>query len=125
MRNIMKRLLLTVIASLVLVSTSIAQDQFSTHWPEFDDGDYETQTTVIAYVQLDGEFITDDYANFEVAPFVGDQVRGRAAARNKEGCAGSDLGVIRGSAVVYLHPAFAVDRGARRRPAGIDRSLAA
>ena len=50
-----------------------------THWP-FNTYAFEDQMPLVAFVQLDGSFIenTDDYANFEVGAFVGDEVRGHA-----------------------------------------------
>ena len=55
--------------------TFIAQE---THWPLFNGDDYPDQQPVIAYVQLNGNYIdvTDDWANLEIAPFVGEQCRG-------------------------------------------------
>ena len=49
-----------------------------THWPSFNGDAYPDQQPVIAYVQLNGNYIdvTDDWANLEIGAFVGEECRG-------------------------------------------------
>ena len=49
-----------------------------THWPDFNGNVYPFQKPVIAYVQVNGNYIdvADGWANLEIAAFVGDQCRG-------------------------------------------------
>ena len=71
----MKKLFLTLIAAFAFCGSIFAQ---TTHWPEFYDPAFESQGGLSAFVQIDGTFIenTDDYANLEIAAFVGDECRG-------------------------------------------------
>ena len=64
-----------MIASLAFCGSIFAQ---TTHWPDFNYNDYQNNDALVAFIKIDTNFITrsDDYANFEVGAFVGDQVRG-------------------------------------------------
>ena len=70
----MKKVLMTLVAVLAISFASFAQD---THWPEFNLYQYQFNLPLVAFVQIDGEYVTvDNYTNFEIAAFVGDQCRG-------------------------------------------------
>ena len=73
----MKKLLLTVIASLALCGSIFAQ--YESHWPDFDYHDFDDQGGFVAAIMINGEIITVDNENWnalEIAPFVGDECRG-------------------------------------------------
>ena len=71
----MKRVLLTLIAAFAFCGAIFAQ---TTHWPEFNYHDYENNDGIVAFIQINGEFVTanDDWANLEIGAFVGDVIRG-------------------------------------------------
>ena len=71
----MKKSLLTLIVAFAFCGSIFAQ---TTHWPEYNDGDFEDNSTIIAFVKIDGEFVghTDNWADLEVGSFVGDEIRG-------------------------------------------------
>ena len=71
----MKKLLLTLIVSLALSGSILAQ---STHWPEYNNNAFETFDILIAFVQIDGNYVTasDNWADLEIASFFGDECRG-------------------------------------------------
>ena len=76
----MKRLLLTAFVLLVLCGSAFAQS-YESHWADFDPqhiNPYENHFDIIAFVQIDDEFVTfdDNWAALEVAAFVGDTCRG-------------------------------------------------
>ena len=75
----MKRILLTLVVSFALCGTIFAQHP-ETHWPEFSINPYAFYNQIICFAQIDGEFITldDDWQNYEIAAFVGDEPRGTA-----------------------------------------------
>ena len=75
----MKRILLTLVVSFALCGTIFAQHP-ETHWPEFSINPYAFYDQIICFAQIDGEFITldDDWENYEIAAFVGDEIRGTA-----------------------------------------------
>jgi hypothetical protein len=74
----MKKLLLTLIVSLAFGGSIFAQHE--THWPEFNNGPFEDYNTIICFAQIDGEYISiqDNWEDFEIAAFVGDECRGHA-----------------------------------------------
>ena len=71
----MKKFLLSLIVAFAFSGSIFAQ---TTHWPEYNDGDFEDNSTIIAFVKIDGEFVghTDNWADLEVGSFVGDEIRG-------------------------------------------------
>ena len=73
----MKKVLLTVIATIALCGSIFAQ--YESHWPEFSDGPFEDQGGIVAAFIVNGHIITIDdegWDAYEVAPFVGDELRG-------------------------------------------------
>ena len=74
----MKKLLLTLIVSIAFCGSIFAQ--YESHWSDFNSGPYEMPDAVVAFVQIDGEYVTfeGNWADLEVGAFVGDQVRGHA-----------------------------------------------
>lgn len=77
----MKKVLLLIV-SLVFFESIIAQH--NTHWPEFNSNNFVDQDPVVAFVKLDGSFVTasGNWADLEVAAFVGDECRGHAFMAN-------------------------------------------
>lgn len=77
----MKKVLLLIV-SLVFFESIIAQH--NTHWPEFNSNNFVDQDLVVAFVKLDGSFVTEsgNWADLEVAAFVGDECRGHAFMAN-------------------------------------------
>ena len=73
----MKRILLIVNVLLALCNLVFAQ-QNESHWPEFDYHDYGSHSVIVAFVQVEGDFITaeDNWADMEVAAFVDGECRG-------------------------------------------------
>jgi hypothetical protein len=71
----MKKTLLTMILMLVLGGSFFAQE---THWPGFDEHEFNVSGPIVAYIQIDGQYITNsmNYASIEVCPFVGEEQRG-------------------------------------------------
>lgn len=71
----MKKVLLTLITTLIIGGFIFAQE---THWPGFDYHDFKQPEALIANVQIDGNYITQDmdFASIEICPFVGDEQRG-------------------------------------------------
>lgn len=69
---------MTLIVSLVFCGFTFAQH--TSHWADFNNGPYETPDYPAAYLKVNGEFITanDNWADYEVASFVGEDVRGHA-----------------------------------------------
>ena len=76
----MKKLLLTLIVSLAFGGAVFAQYAHDTNWPDFSIDPYEDYNTIICFAQIDGEYITieDNWEDFEIAAFVGDECRGHA-----------------------------------------------
>ena len=73
----MKKLLLTVIVSLALCGSALAQ--YTSHWSDFDYHAYESQGALVAAITIDGVIVNTDADNWnalEVAAFVGDVCRG-------------------------------------------------
>ena len=77
----MKKLLLTLIVSLAMCGSIFAQ--YDSHWPDFYYPAFESQTPIVAAIEIDGVMVTADYEGWdalEVAFFVGDQCRGAGVA---------------------------------------------
>ena len=76
----MKKLLLTLIVSLAFGGAVFAQYAHDTNWPDFSIDPFEDYNTIICFAQIDGEYITieDNWEDFEIAAFVGDECRGHA-----------------------------------------------
>ncbi len=75
----MKRLLLTVIASLALCGSIFAQSQVTeSHWPDFNYHAYDNHFTLVAFIQIDGNYVAIDgnWEFLEMAAFVDDVCRG-------------------------------------------------
>lgn len=73
----MKKLLLTVIVSLALCGSALAQ--YTSHWSDFDYHAYESQGALVAAITINGVIVNTDAPNWnalEVAAFVGDVCRG-------------------------------------------------
>ena len=73
----MKKLLVTLIVSLVFSGSIFAQHP-ETHWPGFDYHAFELQGALYASLMIDGEpvtFTTENRDQMEVAAFVGDELR--------------------------------------------------
>lgn len=72
----MKKLLLTVIASLAFCGAILAQH--TSHWDDFVSNPFDTHDDVVAFIKIDGSFVEGDfhYADLEIASFVGGQCRG-------------------------------------------------
>lgn len=64
-----------MILMLVLGGSIFAQE---THWPGFDEHDFNVSGPIVAYIQIDGQYITNsmNYTSIEVCPFVGEEQRG-------------------------------------------------
>ena len=74
----MKKLLVSLIASLVFSGSIFAQHP-ETHWPGFYSPAYEMQGALYASLMVNGEPVDTDYPDWqvlEVAAFVGDELRG-------------------------------------------------
>ena len=66
---------MVAILAIAFCGSMFAQE---THWP-FNTYAFEDQMPLVAFVQVDGSFIeSDNYADYEVGAFVGDEVRGTA-----------------------------------------------
>ena len=77
----MKKLLLTLIVSLAMCGSIFAQ--YESHWPDFYYPAFESQTPIVAAIEIDGVMITADYPGWdalEVAFFVGEECRGAGVA---------------------------------------------
>ena len=50
----------------------------TTHWPDFNSTNYYDHATIVAYIPINGEYITtgDNWADLEVGAFVGEDCRG-------------------------------------------------
>ena len=68
----MKKVLLTLIVSLAFCGSVFSHES---HWSDFDYHDYQTHADLMAFVSIDNNMIslTDNYADFEVGAFVGDE----------------------------------------------------
>ena len=63
-----------MIASFAICVSSFAQE---THWPEFNLYAFSSNLPVVAFVQINGVYVTtDNYADMEVAAFVAGECRG-------------------------------------------------
>ena len=73
----MKWILLIVNILYVFCGWAFAQ-QNESHWPDFDYHDYGSHSVIVAFVQIDGDFIAaeDSWADIEVAAFVDGVCRG-------------------------------------------------
>jgi len=71
-----------LIVSFAFCGLTFAQaesDTYESHWKDdFYGGDYEDQFPTVAFIKIDGNFVTADgnWEDLEVAPFVGDECRG-------------------------------------------------
>ena len=77
----MKKLLLTLIVSLACCGSIFAQ--YESHWPDFYYPAYDSQTALVAAIELDGAIVTAEHTGWdalEIAFFVGDQCRGAGVA---------------------------------------------
>ena len=75
----MKKVLLTVIASIALCGSIFAQYPYESYWPDFSDGPFEDQGALVAGFMINGHIIDLSDSNWnalEVAFFVGDECRG-------------------------------------------------
>ena len=74
----MKKKILTLLVLLMTAVTGAVAAKV-THWPDFNDQDYESSNPIVAAIQIDGEIITADdprWDALEIAFFVGDECRG-------------------------------------------------
>ena len=77
----MKKVVLLLIASLAFCGSMFAQQQYESHWPDFNPDvyePYENNSTLVAFIKIDGEYVsgTYNYEALEVGCFVGDVCRG-------------------------------------------------
>ena len=65
------------------VSNSSVSAQYESHWPEFYHPDYRFNSPVVAAIRIGNDFIesNDNWEDWEVAAFVGDECRGHAFMR--------------------------------------------
>lgn len=72
----MKKILFILIASLMFSGSIFAQHE--SHWSDFYHGDFEQHGDIFAVVSIDDNMIlpTDNYPDYEVGFFVGDECRG-------------------------------------------------
>lgn len=82
----MKKLLLTVIATLAICGSMFAHIEpqeapwpDGTHWPGDIMHTYMFNANVVAYVRINGEFVTveSNWEDLEIVPVVGEEIRGR------------------------------------------------
>lgn len=50
--------------------------QYESHWSDFNQSVYEFSSLLVAFVQINGDYIKDNYTQMEIAAFVGDECRG-------------------------------------------------
>jgi len=79
----MKKLLLTLIVSLAFCGSIFAQvhsDVWESHWSDFNSGPFQMPDGLVAFVQIDGEFVTleDNWADLEVGAFYNGECRGHS-----------------------------------------------
>lgn len=76
----MKKFLFILIASVLLCGSSVhAQSNYTTHWPDFHYQEVGDNYFILqSYVELNDNLITEDFARYELAAFVGEEVRGTA-----------------------------------------------
>ena len=78
----MKKILMTMVAAIAICGALNAQgglnpNGYETHWP-FNAGLYELVVYPVAHIAMNGDIVTQDgnWADLEIASFVGDEVRG-------------------------------------------------
>ena len=76
-----------LIVSFALCGSSFAQldsDIYDTYWPEFNSNLFEDHDPVVTFIQIDGEFVTEEsnWDALEIAVFVGDECRGHTFMAN-------------------------------------------
>ena len=78
----MKKILMTMVAVIAICGALNAQgglnpNGYETHWP-FNAGQYELVDYPVAHIAMNGDIITQEgnWADLEIASFVGDEVRG-------------------------------------------------
>ena len=79
----MKKLLLTLIVSLAFCGSIFAQvhsDTWGTYWSDFNSGPFEMPDGIVAFVQIDGEYVSFDanWEDLEVGAFVNGECRGHS-----------------------------------------------
>lgn len=79
----MKKLLLTLIVPLVFGGSIFAQNHTS-HWADFNSGPFEMWDAIVAFIKIDGTYVTDNWEDFEVASFIDGECRGHAFLRMEE-----------------------------------------
>ena len=79
----MKKLLLTLIVPLVFGGSIFAQNHTS-HWAAFNSGPFEMWDAIVAFIKIDGTYVTDNWEDFEVASFIDGECRGHAFLRMEE-----------------------------------------
>ena len=103
----MKKLLLTLIVPLVFGGSIFAQNHTS-HWADFNSGPFEMWDAIVAFIKIDGTYVTDNWEDFEVASFIDGECRGHAFLRMEEDitypCV--ELPVYRMDSIVYEEVSF-------------------
>ena len=79
----MKKLLLTLVVSLAFCGSIFAQvhsDIWETYWSDFNSGPFQMPDGVVAFVQIDGEFVSFDanWQDLEVGAFFNGECRGHS-----------------------------------------------
>ena len=79
----MKKLLLTLIVSIAFCGSIFAQvhsDIWETYWSDFNSGPFEMPDGIVAFVQIDGEYVSFDanWEDLEVGAFVNGECRGHS-----------------------------------------------
>ena len=81
----MKKLLLTLIVSIVFCGTTFAQEWPESNWPDFNYHMFTDQKGWAVGIKIDGQIVMPDYEGWqllEIAFFVGDECRGAGVARD-------------------------------------------
>ena len=79
----MKKILMTLIASVALFGSVLAQE-YTTYWPDFNYHHFSDQSPFVAAIEIDGVIITHDYEGWdalEVASFVTNPESGEEQCR--------------------------------------------
>ena len=87
----MKKLLLTIIAALAFCGSAMAQEGMNPkNWPNHygdHDVNLEDSDWIVAFVQIDGEYVTidDNWQDLQIGPFVSGEYRGGGDASTIQG----------------------------------------
>ena len=78
----MKKIIMIVVAAFALCGAVIAQE---TNWPDFNLYDYENNSNIVVYIQIEGSFVgvADQFEQMEIAAFVGGVCRSHAFMKDE------------------------------------------